>query len=92
MSGSTSSATGESEIAIYAALIEDMKKAMDGLDKTSDLYKTYAVQLKVLEDYQTSLNQNAVSGMQQAMAMLSQAGEKRLRSVGARCTDHADYH
>ena len=72
MSGSTSSATGESEIAIYAALIEDMKKAMDGLDKTSDLYKTYAVQLKVLEDYQTSLNQNAVSGMQQAMAMLSQ--------------------
>ena len=39
MSGSASSATGESEIAIYAALIEDMKKAMDGLDKTSDLYK-----------------------------------------------------
>ncbi len=72
MSGSASGATGESEIAIYAALIEDMKKAMDGLDKTSDLYKTYAVQLKVLEDYQTSLNQNAVSGMQQAMAMLSQ--------------------
>ena len=72
MSGSASSATGESEIAIYAALIEDMKKAMDGLDKTSDLYKTYAAQLKVLEDYQTSLNQNAVSGMQQAMAMLSQ--------------------
>ena len=69
MSGSASSATGESEIAIYAALIEDMKKAMDGLDKTSDLYKTYAAQLKVLEDYQTSLNQNAVSGMQQAMAM-----------------------
>lgn len=66
MSGSASSATGESEIAIYAALIEDMKKAMDGLDKT------YAAQLKVLEDYQTSLNQNAVSGMQQAMAMLSQ--------------------
>ena len=72
MSGSASGATGESEIAIYAALIEDMKKAMDGLDKTSDLYKTYAAQLKVLEDYQTSLNQNAVSGMQQAMAMLSQ--------------------
>ena len=61
MSGSASGATGESEIAIYAAL-----------DKTSDLYKTYAAQLKVLEDYQTSLNQNAVSGMQQAMAMLSQ--------------------
>ena len=72
MSGSASGATGESEIAIYAALIEDMKKAMDGLDTTSDLYKTYAAQLKVLEDYQTSLNQNAVSGMQQAMAMLSQ--------------------
>lgn len=72
MSGSASGATGESEIAIYAALIENMKKAMDGLDKTSDLYKTYAAQLKVLEDYQTSLNQNAVSGMQQAMAMLSQ--------------------
>ena len=51
MSGSASGATGESEIAIYAALIEDMKKAMDGLDKTSDLYKTYAAQLKVLEDY-----------------------------------------
>lgn len=102
MSGSASGATGESEIEIYAALIEDMKKAMDGLDKTSDLYKTYAAQLKVLEDYQTSLNQNAVSGMQQAMAMLSQlddagvhaaqAGEERLRSAGARCTDHADYH
>jgi hypothetical protein len=72
MSGSASGATGESEIEIYAALIKDMKKAMDGLDKTSDLYKTYAAQLKVLEDYQTSLNQNAVSGMQQAMAMLSQ--------------------
>ena len=72
MSGSASGATGESEIAIYAALIENMKKTMDGLDKTSDLYKTYAAQLKVLEDYQTSLNQNAVSGMQQAMAMLSQ--------------------
>ena len=72
MSGSASGATGESEIEIYAALIENMKKAMDGLDKTSDLYKTYAAQLKVLEDYQTSLNQNAVSGMQQAMAMLSQ--------------------
>ena len=49
-----------------------MKRQLDGLDTTSDLYKTYAAQLKVLEDYQTSLNQNAVSGMQQAMAMLSQ--------------------
>lgn len=72
MSGSASGATGESEMEIYAALIENMKKAMDGLDTTSDLYNTYAAQLKVLEDYQTSLNQNAVSGMQQAMAMLSQ--------------------
>ena len=73
MSGSASGATGESESEIYKKLIEDMEAARDNLpDKTSDLYKTYDAQIKVLKDYQTSLNQNAVSGMQQAMAMLSQ--------------------
>ena len=47
---------------------------MKKINKTQqpDLYKTYEAQLQVLKDYQTSLNQNAVSGMQQAMAMLSQ--------------------
>lgn len=61
-----------------------MKKAMDGLDKTSDLYKTYAAQLKVLEDYQTSLNQNAVSGMQQAWAMLSQLDDSGVHAAPSR--------
>ena len=72
-SGSTGSA-GQSESQIYTDLITSMEDAMKKIDKTQqpDLYKTYAAQLKVLKDYQTSLNQNAVSGMQQAMAMLSQ--------------------
>ena len=38
----------------YEMCIRDRKKAMDGLDTTSDLYKTYAAQLKVLEDYPVS--------------------------------------
>ena len=45
---------------------------MAGLDKGSDLYKTYAAQLQVLKDYQTSLQQNAMSAYQQGMAMLTQ--------------------
>ena len=82
-SGSTGSA-GQSESQIYTDLIISMEDAMKKIDKTQqpDLYKTYEAQLQVLkdyrgihdlfQDYQTSLNQNAVSGMQQAMAMLSQ--------------------
>ena len=72
-SGSTGSA-GQSESQIYTDLIISMEDAMKKIDKTQqpDLYKTYEAQLQVLKDYQTSLNQNAVSGMQQAMAMLSQ--------------------
>ena len=72
-SGSTGSA-GQSESQIYTDLITSMEDAMKKINKTQqpDLYKTYEAQLQVLKDYQTSLNQNAVSGMQQAMAMLSQ--------------------
>ena len=72
-SGSTGSA-GQSESQIYTDLITSMEDAMKKINETQqpDLYKTYAAQLQVLKDYQTSLNQNAVSGMQQAMAMLSQ--------------------
>ena len=67
-SGSTGSA-GQSESQIYTDLIISMEDAMKKIDKTQqpDLYKTYEAQLQVLKDYQ-----NAVSGMQQAMAMLSQ--------------------
>ena len=72
-SGSTGSA-GQSESQIYTDLITSMEDAMKKINapQQPDLYKTYAAQLQVLKDYQTSLNQNAVSGMQQAMAMLSQ--------------------
>lgn len=72
LSGGSTGSAGESESEIYQKLISNMEEAMAGLDKGSDLYKTYAAQLQVLKDYQTSLQQNAMSAYQQGMAMLTQ--------------------
>ena len=73
LSGGSTGSAGESESEIYQKLIDNMEEAMANLDdKSSDLYKTYAAQLQVLKDYQTSLQQNAMSAYQQGMAMLTQ--------------------
>ena len=70
--GGSGGSAGQSEMEIYADLIATMQASMKKIDKTEqpDLYKTYEAQLQVLKDYQTSLQQNAISGMQQGMAML----------------------
>ena len=86
-SGSTGSA-GQSESQIYTDLIISMEDAMKKINKTQqpDLYKTYEAQLQVLKDYQTSLNQNAVSGMQQAMACCPSWMTRRTRCASRRKT------
>ena len=70
--GSSTGSVGESESLIYSKLIEDMEKAMEGLETTSDLYKTYYAQINAFKGYKTSLEQSTMSSMQQGMAALSQ--------------------
>lgn len=64
------------QLAAYQKMIEDLQKAMQGLSPDSDLYRTYAAQIGLLESQKAALEQSA-GGMaaqgQEAIAQIEDA-------------------